>query len=118
MAGEDGTTSQYKTLVADILHGGPHGKFGARYEASAVLHIPRVMAGSHYGKVAQVELNKSQSTLALFQASQYLPDTWLCCLLSVLAIWLVHPSFVHFLSMRINKHWPSPREGIFEVLGG
>lgn len=48
VAREDGTTGQYKTLVTDILHGGPHRKFGARYEASAVLHIPRIMAGSHY----------------------------------------------------------------------
>lgn len=51
MAGEDGTTRQHKTLVTDILHRGSHGELGARYEASAVLHIPRVMAGSYYGCV-------------------------------------------------------------------
>lgn len=49
MAGEDGTTRQHKTLVADVLHGGPHGKLGARYETSAMLYVPRVMAGGHYG---------------------------------------------------------------------
>lgn len=47
MAGEEGTTRQHKTLVTDILHGGPHGELGARYEASAVFHVPRVMTGSH-----------------------------------------------------------------------
>lgn len=49
VAGEDGTTRQHKALVADVLHGGPHRKFGARYEASAVLHVPGVVARSHYG---------------------------------------------------------------------
>lgn len=47
MAGEDATARQHKTLVTYILHGGPHRKLGAGYEASAVLHIPRVMTGSH-----------------------------------------------------------------------
>lgn len=47
MAGEDGTARQHKTLVTNILHGGSHGKLGAGYEASTVLHIPRVVAGSH-----------------------------------------------------------------------
>lgn len=49
MAGEDGTPRQHKTLVTDILHSCSHGKLGAGYEASAVLHIPWVMAGCHYG---------------------------------------------------------------------
>lgn len=49
MAGEDGGARQHKTLVTDILHGGPHRKLGAGYEASAVLHISGIMAGSHYG---------------------------------------------------------------------
>lgn len=36
------------------------------------------MGWGEWGKTAQVELHKSQPTLALSQASQYLPDTWLC----------------------------------------
>lgn len=85
MAGEDGTTRQHKTLVTDILHRGSHGELGARYEASAVLHIPRVMAGSYYGgvgegdgeEVAQVELNKSQSSWALCQAANiFMPGSF------------------------------------------
>lgn len=48
MAGEDSTPRQHKTLVTDILHSRSHGELGAGYEASAVLHIPWVMAGCHY----------------------------------------------------------------------
>lgn len=49
MAGEDGTPRQHKTLVTDILHSCPHRKLGAGYKASAVFHIPWVVAGCHYG---------------------------------------------------------------------
>lgn len=49
VAGEDGATRQHKTLVTDILHSCPHRKLGAGYEASAVFHIPWVMARCHYG---------------------------------------------------------------------
>lgn len=47
MAGEDSTTRQHKPLVTDILHSCSHRKLGTGYEASAVLHIPWVMAGCH-----------------------------------------------------------------------
>lgn len=48
MAGKDGATREHKTLVTDILHSCSHRKLEAGYEASAVLHIPWVMAGCHY----------------------------------------------------------------------
>lgn len=49
MAGENGTTRQHEALVTDVLHGCPYRKLGAGYEASAVFHVPWVMAGCHCG---------------------------------------------------------------------
>lgn len=62
------------------------------------------MGGGRWGEVAQVELSKSQSTLALFQVSQHLHGIRLHPYLFAPTLLLVYLLIRPFPSIRVNKY--------------